>query len=282
MSDNFYYLDESPSQRLLRPAALTPEAFSLFGSVVSCPLADDINKMPNPIPSDSGAPDTPAPVVANQSTALKYSPASICDDAYGPQCKSGQPSGPRISLFACFPRGFNGCRDTHGGEEKTLEIRILERHPYTTQTFVPMGLERPPPALPEEEEDSLPSLEVSGSRYLVIVAPTLKNKVATIKADTGTAADPAHSKDQQQQILQDPPDLEKLRVFIAHGGQGVTYGAGTWHAPMIVLGRRRVDFVVFQFANGIGDEDCQEVALKEGLSVDLGVKVRAERGFSSG
>ena len=48
----------------------------------------------------------------------------------------------------------------------------------------------------------------------------------------------------------------------------MTYGAGTWHAPMVVLGDRRVDFVVTQFVNGVPEDDCQEV-LVENVSVDL-------------
>lgn len=52
----------------------------------------------------------------------------------------------------------------------------------------------------------------------------------------------------------------------------MTYGAGTWHAPMAVIGDERIDFVVVQFANGIAEEDCQEVELPypEGVSVDVG------------
>jgi len=33
---------------------------------------------------------------------------------------------------------------------------------------------------------------------------------------------------------------------------------------MIVLGSRRVDFLVTQFANGVGDDDCQEVLIGSG------------------
>ena len=39
---------------------------------------------------------------------------------------------------------------------------------------------------------------------------------------------------------------------------------------MVVLGPRRVDFVVVQFANGVEDEDVQEAAFGEGIVVDLG------------
>lgn len=70
--------------------------------------------------------------------------------------------------------------------------------------------------------------------------------------------------------IRDPPDLNNMRAFVARGGQAVTYGVGTWHAPMVVLGPRRVDFVVVQFVNGVDDEDVQEAAFGEGIVVDLG------------
>jgi ureidoglycolate lyase len=61
------------------------------------------------------------------------------------------------------------------------------------------------------------------------------------------------------------PDLRRLRAFVATATQAVTYGAGTWHAPMVALGDKvtnAMDFVVVQFANGVAVEDCQEVHLE--------------------
>jgi hypothetical protein len=48
---------------------------------------------------------------------------------------------------------------------------------------------------------------------------------------------------------------------------------------MAVLGKRRVDFVVTQFVNGVAEDDCQEVLLGgnevrvglDGLGLELGV-----------
>jgi len=66
-----------------------------------------------------------------------------------------------------------------------------------------------------------------------------------------------------------PPDLQELRAFVAHGNQGITYGAGTWHAPMVVLGEREVEFVVLVHENGVGSDDCQEVVVGEGVDVEV-------------
>ena len=86
------------------------------------------------------------------------------------------------------------------------------------------------------------------SKYLVIVAPTLGSTKAF--PDRG------------------PPDLENLRAFVAHGGQAVTYAPGTWHAPMVVVGSTRVDFVVVQYCNDVPAEDCEENELEgEGIGV---------------
>ena len=74
------------------------------------------------------------------------------------------------------------------------------------------------------------------------------------------------------------PDIENIRAFIARGDQAVTYGAGTWHAPMVVLGKREIDFVVVQYANGVAAEDCQEVIL-EGEAGQDGIAVEVDRFF---
>lgn len=138
-----------------------------------------------------------------------------------------------MSMFSCFPRKKL--------QNNRFHVEILERHPFTTQTFCPLGL-------PAESTESY---------YIVIVAPSL------------TAPHFEESAVEAKQKVERPPDLKKLRAFVAHGGQAVTYGPGTWHAPMVVLGRGRVDFVVTQFVNGVPDDDCQEVRIGEGVEVLL-------------
>ena len=70
--------------------------------------------------------------------------------------------------------------------------------------------------------------------------------------------------------------MKNIRAFIATGSQAVTYGAGTWHAPMVVVGLRPIDFVVVQFANNVDIEDCQEVLLKPSSSAHEGVVVTVD------
>lgn len=175
-------------------------------------------------------PSTPQVVSANQNTALKYLSVSPLTNLYD-QSPSQTPARTSMNLFTCFPRAL-----TQEGESLILKIRILERHLFTTQTFIPVGLAAANPS----------------TKYLVIVAPTL--------GPTKVFPD------------QGPPDLENLRAFIAHGGQAVTYAPGTWHAPMVVVGRTRVDFVVVQYCSGVPAEDCEESELEGegfGVVVDL-------------
>jgi ureidoglycolate lyase len=140
-----------------------------------------------------------------------------------------------MSMFSTFPR-----RPPPNPTNWTIRITHLERHPYTSQTFSPLGLSPKDPS----------------TYYLVVSAPTLPN--ATISG------------------VRNPPDLSRLEAFVARGDQAVTYAPGTWHAPMIVVGERRVDFVVVQFANGVAGDDCEVVELGGG---GLEVKIEGASGL---
>jgi len=69
---------------------------------------------------------------------------------------------------------------------------------------------------------------------------------------------------------------------VARPGVGVTYGVGTWHAPMVVVGRGRVDWVVSQWVSGREGEDCQEVGLGEGEVVEVEIDVDVDGGDGVG
>lgn len=200
---------------------------------LASPPTDSPFTIPSSIATESESPRLPTHhpctlqgVPANQNTALKYFSVSPLTNLYN-QSPSQTPARTCINLFTCFPRAL-----TQVGESLLFKICILERHPFTTQTFVPMGLAAVNPS----------------TKYLVIVAPTLGSTKAF--PDRG------------------PPDLENLQAFIAHGGQAVTYAPGTWHAPMVVVGSTSVDFVVVQYYNSVLAEDCEESTLE---GVNLGV-----------
>lgn len=218
---------------------LTPENFSPFGEVIQ-------NPRPDVHPSNfAGAGPLPFDAIsANQGTAIQYQHVTRMVNKYD-QAPSGASGAAVMSMFVCAARRLQSQRPGKPGKVSSssssssyFEVNILERHPYTTQTFAPLSTSG------SESSEGQP-------RYLVIVAPNLKTASASLESS-----------------VSNPPDLSGLKAFIATANQAVTYGAGTWHAPMVALGPEgsALDFVVTQFKNGVGNEDCQIVTF--GTSVD--------------
>ncbi|CAK7246316.1 MAG: hypothetical protein STHCBS139747_007943 [Sporothrix thermara] len=217
---------------------LTAAAFAPFGDVIENPRPD-VHPSQFATAFGSLSPADAAqihnPVSANQGSATKYQRVSALADRYASgHAPSGKPSGPLASMFVCATRTLLPSDSSTAGSAGggLFPVTILERHPYTTQTFVPLFTQA-----------------AADTRYLVIVAPNLS-----------AAETPAGMK------TTSPPDVRGLRAFVARGDQAVTYGAATWHAPMAALGAAgtALPFFVFQFANGVGPEDCQEVVLDSG------------------
>ncbi|KAH0829325.1 hypothetical protein AYO21_05730 [Fonsecaea monophora] len=242
-------LSASRQAPLLLPLEpLTPAAFSAFGTAISPPFEPSLTTPPRSaasIPVPLHAPHQPAPMFANQNSALKTSPISQFTNNY--PAAPAPASQPQMSMFSCFPRNLSGIgiETAPSSGETIFRVSILERHPYTTQTFCPLGLS---------------AADSSSAVFLVVVAPSLPSSTTTATLTPGAGA----------VTVANPPDLTRLRAFIARGDQAVTYAPGTWHAPMVVLGQRRVDFLVTQFVNGVAEDDCQEVLLgRNHVGVDL-------------
>ncbi|KAI1112169.1 ureidoglycolate hydrolase [Nemania sp. NC0429] len=224
---------------------LARDAFAPYGDVVANPRPASTPSNTSPEAIARG--ELPCGAVsANQGTAIQYKGLASMRDLYGaaPSRKAGSP---RMTMYVCGARTLVA---GGGGEEEadSVEIKVLERHPFTTQTFVPLTAD-------------------GAKRYLVVVAPTLD----AARGDGEDLPVPVPVPDIQDETtagLPGPglPDLPRLRAFVATAEQAVTYGAGTWHAPMIALGPpdSTVDFVVVQFANDVPVEDCQEVAIEGG------------------
>uniref|UniRef100_L2GK89 Ureidoglycolate hydrolase n=1 Tax=Colletotrichum fructicola (strain Nara gc5) TaxID=1213859 RepID=L2GK89_COLFN len=203
---------------------LSPSSFAPFGDVIANPHPDIRPSASLPSNLSHNA------VSANQHTAIKY------QNLQQPPSPSGNPP---ISTLLPY---------TYAGPSRAglFRVDILERHPFTTQTFVPLAA----------------SAGVPHAAYLVIVAPTLpaEGEDSSLPAPKTGGKGPGR------------PDLANLKAFVATPGQAVTYGAGTWHAPMVALGPpgTAIDFVVI--ASGVGAEDCQEVVIEaqgEGVVVQV-------------
>jgi ureidoglycolate lyase len=225
---------------------LSPEAFAPFGDVIQNPRPALIPSTLAPGAKNSAAAASlpPNAEVANQGFAIKYNHVTRPVNLYD-QAPSRTPAAAVASMFVSEARELepNG-RDS---ENDVFAVKILERHPFTTQTFVPLS--------------SHP-----GTLFLVVVAPTLPSSSPVdenlpIPQEAGTAGG-------NGSVLRGSglPNLQHLQAFIATSDQAVSYGAGTWHAPMITLGPRgsAISFVVFQSANGVPVEDCQEVTIIAG------------------
>lgn len=228
-------IDAPPFPSTIAVQPLTQQAFSAFGTVIE-------NPSPKTIPSATLQQIPEGAVRANQGSALKFPDVSKVLDLYA-SAPSKTASRACMSMFVCAPRLLHDAPHL-----AYFPVEILERHPFTTQTFIPLGLSQSTGA----DADS-------NSRYLVIVAPSREpsqqDQQFPVPVPDATDALPGRGL----------PDLTRLRAFVATGAQAVTYGAGTWHAPMVVVGRRPVAFVVVQYANGVGIEDCQEVTWDAGM-----------------
>ncbi|TPX63575.1 ureidoglycolate lyase [Chytriomyces confervae] len=75
------------------------------------------------------------------------------------------------------------------------------------------------------------------------------------------------------QLNEDRPDWTKVRAFVARGNQGVTYGVGVWHAPMVVIGAEKVLFSVLMWNNGVPEDECTECEVRDGVDQDVQVVV---------
>lgn len=251
---------------------LDREAFARFGDVIENPRPQlhpsaahqSTSQSPLSLPFDG--------VSANQGSAIKYQHVSRMVNLYD-QAPSGRPGIAVMNMFVCAARQLvrsselglarepkltgaaadkslslslprHGRGHGHGHAQDLLfPVTVLERHPYTTQTFTPLTAD--------------PS-----KRFLVIVAPSLPPSEHDLALPCPMTK-PASGAETRPLPGRGLPDVSRLRAFIATSKQAVTYGAGTWHAPMVALGpaATAVDFLVVQFANGEATEDCQEVYL---------------------
>lgn len=154
-----------PEPTVVPAFPLTPEAFAPFGQVLQA-YGDRAT-------APKGVRITPA----NGGSATKFHELALIESCY--PTGSGATTG--ISVYRCNPF-------TDTTEDGTMELKVLERHRFTNQAFIPMG--------GEKHSDS-----GDGGKYVVVVAKNGED---------------------------DKPDMQTLKAFIASPAQGVVYTTAIW------------------------------------------------------
>lgn len=104
----------------IEAAVLTVEDFAPYGSIIS--------------PEEQIAKASDASKNANQGTAIKLLGVSQIEQ------KHPFERPPNWNLFRCFPQPhLRRCFSTQGDKSVEHSIRVLEKHPFSSQTFIPMG-----------------------------------------------------------------------------------------------------------------------------------------------
>ncbi|KAJ1538776.1 hypothetical protein HK405_013505 [Cladochytrium tenue] len=159
-----------------------------------------------PVTSDAAA--TPA-----EPDATIMDPPAMLE----PQRTWMPPAVPNICVFRSVPT-----------DTLPFPVRLLERHPYSSQLFVPMT----------RQVTASAARWPGPPRYLVVVAPHAPGRP-------------------------DLPDFSRLDAFVADSNQAVNYAPGTWHHPLIALHPALTDFACIVCERGPHqehpDEDCHVV-----------------------
>lgn len=188
---------------------LTPEAFAPYGGVIS---ADHQIK-------------SVTSTAANYGTAVKIHKVAPIVNNFK-DCPSGKEATANWNIFRCsFPKNSIV---TEAKNELVYKAKVLERHPFSTQTFIPMGL------------------ELSRNSYLVIVAKSDKDTLPT--------------------SLPEPSSIKaficKGNQSITYG-QGIWHAP----MVVIDDDSPHVDFAVFIHENGVDNEDVEECYFEPGFNI---------------
>jgi ureidoglycolate hydrolase len=159
--------------RLIPVLPLTYQVFEPFGQVIEA------------YSDRSVAPPGTRITSVNQRTATKFHNLAPIRSSY--PANAGADTS--LSVYRCKPlQVING--------DGTFDIKLLERHRFTNQAFIPMGGGG-------GGTDGGDGLDDPGTSYLVVVAKNDRNGL---------------------------PDVTTLSAFIATGAQGIMYNTAVWRA----------------------------------------------------
>ena len=164
---------------------LTAAAFAPFGQVL------EAHASPASTPRDIRV------TGANQGSAMKFHALAPILSSYPSELSHRARTA--LSVYRCKGLTKDQCTEDNGA----FSVKLLERHAFTNQAFIPMGvgLGSTVADLPSESVAEDDALERSGRAYLVIVA---------------------HDGEDGK------PDANTMRAFIAGTGQGIVYNTAVW------------------------------------------------------
>lgn len=202
-------LDSKPTRRIpILP--LTRAGFEPYGLVIQSHL--DSRASPREIRSK--------PV--NFGTAIKF-------DHVARVGATSKLADPNLCLFSCQPWEPKRM-DVSGSTRLSWRLKGLERHQFSSQTFIPISthLGTADPA-DQSEFRSKPDGE-----YIIVVALDDDGK----------------------------PNKETIRAFLGRKSQGISYFENVWHAPLIAIGNR-MDFGCLVYETGDPKLDCELVEVQD-------------------
>lgn len=112
----------NPETAPISATLLTPESFKDFGYVIS----------PGHLQNDTES------ASANQGTAVKFIEISKSESTYDKSASGKIPTFTRWNLFRCSPPTHLISKGNKP-ESSVYLSKVLEQHPYSTQTFLPLG-----------------------------------------------------------------------------------------------------------------------------------------------
>ncbi|WAQ87030.1 hypothetical protein PtA15_7A759 [Puccinia triticina] len=222
---------------------LTRAAFEPYGAVIEAHL--DGRASSNELRSK----------VVNFGTALKSDHVARLETS-GDETRAAAAT-PNLCLFSCQP--WEPDVVAPGGQE--WRLKGLERHQFSSQTFIPMATHTR--TADQVEQDKF--LSQPEGKYLIVVASDSKMTVLLFFLCLLPICSYAQSwvlwcvlKTQDD----GKPNLDSLRAFLGTKSQGISYFKNIWHAPLIAISNR-MDFACWIYETGDPEIDCELIEVKD-------------------
>ena len=233
---------------ILTPVSLTPSNFASYGQVVAARTSDSsaaanqgtASRFNHLAALENDRADVNANVCLFRSAKRPLEKRKKMDEAATASNSSSKRGRRSVSgdqaVSVTNPNDDDDDDDDGSG---MFRVRLLERHPYSSQMFIPINCQK---------------------RWLIVVALPFSESESDVDCrEEGRAG----------------PDMSTLKAFMASENQGINFAAGIWHHPLIAL-ESATDFACVVFEDGTND-DCHIIEMgEEVVLVDVPAR-RSER-----